>query len=57
MEYINRWLSTSDMTEKTPVGFDIPKQTQANDRQMAGRSCGGIIITQFLVKHFKTIIF
>ena len=36
MEYVNRWLSTSDMAEKPPIGFDIPKQTQAKMR-MQGR--------------------
>ncbi len=36
MEQLSRWLSTSDMEKEPPVGFSIPKQTQAKMR-MQGR--------------------
>ncbi len=36
MEQLSRWLSTSDMEKPQPIGYGIPKQTQAKMR-MQGR--------------------
>ena len=32
MEQLSRWLSTTDMEQPQPIGYSIPKQTQAKMR-------------------------